>query len=70
MNDSPEPIVVLGGPIGVYETDQYPFIADELKLIRHRLDQGLPIWGVCLGAQLIASAAGARVHPSGVKEIG
>jgi GMP synthase (glutamine-hydrolysing) len=63
-------LVVLGGPIGVYEDDQYPFIKTELEIIRTRLKLGLPILGICLGAQLIAAAAGARVYPSGLKEIG
>jgi GMP synthase (glutamine-hydrolysing) len=70
VNDAPELLVVLGGPIGVYETDSYPFIAHELNLIRHRIERGLATLGICLGAQLIAAAAGARVYPSGVKEIG
>lgn len=68
--DEPELLVVLGAPIGVYEDDQYPFIAEELKIIRHRLDSSRPVLGICLGAQMIAAAAGARVYPSGVKEIG
>lgn len=63
-------LVVLGGPIGVYETDAYPFLETELALVRARLDAGLPIIGICLGAQLIAAALGAKVAPSGVKEIG
>jgi len=70
IDDRPDLVVVLGGPIGVYESDQYPFIADELQLIRRRLENSAPILGVCLGAQLMAAAAGARVYPSGVKEIG
>jgi len=70
ITDAPELLIVLGGPIGVYESDQYPFLEDELNIIRHRLEQRLPLLGICLGAQLIAAAAGARVYPSGVKEIG
>ncbi|MFB9981364.1 glutamine amidotransferase [Mesorhizobium kowhaii] len=63
-------LVVLGGPIGVYETDAYPFLKTELALVRDRLDAGLPVLGICLGAQLIAAALGAKVAPSGIKEIG
>jgi len=70
IDDNPDLLIVLGAPIGVYETEQYPFIRDELKLIRRRLAQDQPMLGVCLGAQLIAAAAGARVYASGVKEIG
>jgi GMP synthase (glutamine-hydrolysing) len=62
--------VVLGGPIGVYETDAYPFIAHEIALLRRRLAARRPTLGICLGAQLIAHALGARVYPAGVKEIG
>ncbi len=63
-------LVVLGGPIGVYETDAYPFLVAEIETIRRRLDQQRPILGVCLGAQLMAAALGARVAPGPVKEIG
>ena len=63
-------VIILGGPIGAYETEQYPFLANEIQLIRNRLERGLPILGICLGAQLIAAAAGARVYSSGIKEIG
>ncbi|MFT4119925.1 glutamine amidotransferase [Bradyrhizobium sp.] len=63
-------LIVLGGPIGVYETDSYPFITREIVLLERRLAQGLPTLGICLGAQLMAKALGARVYAGGVKEIG
>lgn len=64
-------VVVLGGPIGAYEDDIYPFLAAELRLIETRLKAGRPIVGICLGAQLMARALGARVYPNdGMKEIG
>jgi len=63
-------LVVLGGPIGAYEDDHYPFLVDELTAIGRRLAAGRPILGVCLGAQLIARALGARVYPGPAKEIG
>ena len=63
-------LIVLGGPIGVYETDSYPFITREIDLLERRLAQGLPTLGICLGAQLMAKALGARVHAGPVKEIG
>ncbi len=62
--------IVLGGPIGAYEEAAYPFIRDELRLLRTRLDAGRPTLGICLGAQMMARALGARVYPGGRKEIG
>ncbi|NLI86615.1 MAG: glutamine amidotransferase [Propionibacterium sp.] len=66
----PDLVVVLGAPIGVYETDAYPFLVTELEAISVRLQAGLPTLGICLGAQLIAAALGAPVTPTGRKEIG
>jgi GMP synthase (glutamine-hydrolysing) len=66
----PDLVIVLGGPIGVYERDTYPFIAAEIAAIAARLDAGKPILGVCLGAQMMAAALGAKVAPGPVKEIG
>ncbi len=63
-------LVVLGGPIGAYEEDKYPFVRDELALLERRLAHDRPVLGVCLGAQLIARALGARVYPGPAKEIG
>lgn len=63
-------LIVLGGPIGVYETEDYPFLAEETAWLQRRLQADLPTLGICLGAQLIAAALGAKVYPSGVKEIG
>lgn len=68
--ETPELLVVLGGPIGVYETDIYPFLADEISLLRERLQKNLPVIGICLGAQLMAAALGAKVYPGHGKEIG
>lgn len=67
---APDLLVVLGGPIGVYQTEQYPFLLPEIELIARRVAAGRPTLGICLGSQLIARALGKRVYPSGVKEIG
>ncbi|MGE3363087.1 MAG: glutamine amidotransferase [Rhizobiaceae bacterium] len=66
----PDLVVVLGGPIGVYETDAYPLLVDERALLKSRLAAERPTLGICLGAQLMADALGAKVEPTGVKEIG
>lgn len=63
-------VVVLGGPIGVYEEDAYPFLAEELAAITTRISVGRPALGICLGAQLISRALGAEVRSTGKKEIG
>lgn len=62
--------IILGGPIGVYETEDYPFLQQEIDLLKVRLENHLPTLGICLGAQLIAHALGARVYAGHVKEIG
>ncbi len=63
-------LIVLGGPIGVYETDAYPFLLEEIAAVRRRLERQEPLLGICLGAQLMAAALGARVAPGPGKEIG
>lgn len=68
--DSADLLIVLGGPLGAYEADRYPFLADERRLLDSRLAAGQPTLGICLGAQLMAMALGARVYPGGKKEIG
>jgi GMP synthase (glutamine-hydrolysing) len=64
-------LVVLGGPIGVYDTDDYPFMTQEIDVVRRRLAVDAPTLGICLGSQIMAAAMGAKVYPgSNGKEIG
>jgi|HubBroStandDraft_6_1064221.scaffolds.fasta_scaffold56439_2 GMP synthase (glutamine-hydrolysing) len=63
-------LVVLGGPIGVADSDAYPFLRTELDLIGERLARDRPTLGICLGAQLIAVACGGSVRPGVAAEIG
>ena len=66
----PTCVVVLGGDEGAYETDRYPYLADEIELLRTRIDAEAPIFGVCLGAQLLAETLGARAYKGERKEVG
>jgi GMP synthase (glutamine-hydrolysing) len=63
-------LVVLGGPIGIYEIDRYPFIKNELATIEAALKKGIPIIGICLGCQALAAVLAARVYPGKQKELG
>jgi len=63
-------VVVLGGEMGAYQTEQYPFLAAEQTLLRSRLDAERPTLGVCLGAQLMAGALGERVYKGETTQIG
>jgi GMP synthase (glutamine-hydrolysing) len=68
---APDLAVILGGPIGVYEQDEYPFLQQEITWIKARLSAQRPLIGLCLGSQLMAAALGARVHAGdNGKEIG
>lgn len=56
-------LIVMGGPIGVYDAPDYPFLTEEIDIIGARLKAKLPVLGLCLGSQLIAAALGAKVFP-------
>ena len=63
-------LIVLGGPMNCDQTARHPHLAVEVAAIRAAIDRGMPVLGICLGAQLIARALGARVTPNPEKEIG
>ncbi len=63
-------IIILGGPMNVYEERKYPFLKKENSSIKEALKINKPMLGICLGAQIIARAAGAKVYPAKRKEIG
>ena len=63
-------LVIMGGPMGVYEEPLYPWLSEEKEFIRQAIESGKTVVGICLGAQLIAEVLGAKVYPNKVKEIG
>jgi len=63
-------LIVIGGPMSINDEDEFPWLSLEKKFIRDVIEKGKPVQGVCLGAQLIASAMGARIYPNKEKEIG
>ncbi len=68
--NAPDLLILMGGPMGVYEREEHPWIDCEIDRLASRVSLGLPTLGVCLGAQMIAAAMGERVHAGPVKEVG
>ncbi len=68
--DAVDMLVILGGPMSVNDEGALPWLAAEKRFIRDAAGRGIPVLGICLGAQLIAAAMGARVGPNRVREIG
>jgi GMP synthase (glutamine-hydrolysing) len=66
----PDLLIMMGGPMGVYEQDRYPWIACQIRQLARRLEADRPTLGVCLGAQMMASALGGQVYAGPVKEVG
>jgi GMP synthase-like glutamine amidotransferase len=73
--DLPDPeavdlLVIMGGPMSVNDEDRFPWLILEKQFVREIIETGKPVLGICLGAQIIANAMGAKVFPNPVKEIG
>jgi GMP synthase (glutamine-hydrolysing) len=68
--DGYQGLIILGGPMNVGEEDRYPHLRTEKALVREAVEEGVPVLGICLGAQLIAAALGAEVRPATETEIG
>ena len=63
-------LVVMGGPMAVYEMDRYAYLKDEAELIADYIENKKRVLGVCLGAQMVAHVLGARVYPGAENETG
>ncbi|VGO19805.1 type 1 glutamine amidotransferase [Pontiella sulfatireligans] len=63
-------LVVMGGPMGIYDHEEHPWLVEEKESIKQAIDAGKAVLGICLGAQLMADALGAKVYPGPQKEIG
>jgi len=68
--DNFDTLIMMGGPMSVNEDEIYPYIKEEERLVRDFIAKGKKILGVCLGAQIMAKALGARVYTGPQKEIG
>ena len=68
--DGYDGLIVLGGPMSAWDDDRHPHLAVETDLIEAAVSRGMPVLGICLGAQLLARALGARVHSAPQQEIG
>ncbi len=66
----PDWVVVMGGPMNIYEEDRFPWLAAEKRFIKSAIDAGKVVLGICLGAQLIADVLGGPVRRNTHKEIG
>ena len=63
-------LIVMGGPMNIYEEEKYPWLSEEKHFLKNAIDAGKAVIGICLGAQLIADALGSRVYAGSYKEIG
>ncbi len=63
-------LIIMGGPMGVYEEDKFPWLKLEKEFIKRSIEDRKIVLGICLGSQLIAAVLGAKVYPNKFKEIG
>lgn len=63
-------LVVMGGPMGAYEAEAYPWLASEIAFISEAVTSGALVLGICLGCQLLARAIGGVAHPHTLREVG
>lgn len=68
--DEVDVLVMMGGRMGAYETDAYPYLADEMHLARDLVERDIPVLGICLGSQLLAAALGGRAYLADRPEAG
>jgi GMP synthase (glutamine-hydrolysing) len=66
----PDLLIMMGGPMAVYEQDRHPWIACQLRRLARRLDANRPTLGVCFGAQMMAEAMGGKVFAGPASEVG
>ena len=63
-------LIIMGGPMGIYDEDDFPWLKAEKQFIKELIDQNKTVLGICLGSQLIAAALGAKIYPNKFKEVG
>ena len=68
--DSFDLLIIMGGPMGIYDYEENPWLRDEKAFIKQAIEAGKPVLGICLGAQLLADVLGARVYENGHMEMG
>lgn len=70
LNKKVDVVIIMGGPMSVYETEKYKFLKEEIKFIKNIISRQIPFLGICLGSQLLSVAAGGKVITDMCEEIG
>lgn len=68
--DEVSALVTMGGSMGAYETEDHPYLVDEMELVRALVERDIPVLGICLGSQLLAAALGGRAYLADRPEVG